>query len=85
MGKARQTVVMFRDLFGLRRFDLDTVARFVLTVRKNYRVVPYHNWSHGFSVANSMYAIIKRSSNALQEYEVRETFDGDQIAYKRRR
>ena len=40
-------IYMFRDLFGLTRFDLDTLIKFSLTVRKNYRKVPYHNYTHG--------------------------------------
>lgn len=31
---------MFIDLFGLVRFDMDELYRFVLTVKKNYRRVP---------------------------------------------
>ncbi|ODM93561.1 putative 3',5'-cyclic phosphodiesterase pde-5 [Orchesella cincta] len=60
--KVHYTLYMFIDLFGLVRFDMDELYRFVLTVRKNYRRVPYHNWQHGFSVANSMYCILKKSS-----------------------
>ncbi|XP_054274469.1 probable 3',5'-cyclic phosphodiesterase pde-5 isoform X2 [Macrosteles quadrilineatus] len=59
--KVRNSIYMFIDLFGLSRFDKDNLIKFTLTVKKNYRRVPYHNWSHGFSVANSMYAIIKHS------------------------
>lgn len=42
--KAAHTVYMFIDLFGLERFDKTTIIRFTLTVKKNYRRVPYHNW-----------------------------------------
>lgn len=69
-AKVRQAVLMFRDLFGLARFDRDSLIRFILTVKKNYRRVPYHNWSHGFSVANSMYAIIKHSNGTFTSNEV---------------
>uniref|UniRef100_A0A0A9XJX4 Phosphodiesterase n=1 Tax=Lygus hesperus TaxID=30085 RepID=A0A0A9XJX4_LYGHE len=68
-SKVRQAVLMFRDLFGLARFDRDSLIRFILTVKKNYRRVPYHNWSHGFSVANSMYAIIKHSNGTFSSNE----------------
>lgn len=68
--KARHAVYMFKDLFGLSRFDEDSLIRFTLTVRKNYRRVPYHNWTHGFSVANTMYAIIKHSGDVFREEEV---------------
>ncbi|XP_063242664.1 probable 3',5'-cyclic phosphodiesterase pde-5 isoform X2 [Bacillus rossius redtenbacheri] len=69
LQKARHAVYMFKDLFGLARFDGDSVVRFALTVRKNYRRVPYHNWTHGFSVANSTYSIIKHSPGAFTTYE----------------
>lgn len=61
---------MFIDLFGLGRFDKDSLIKFTLTVRKNYRRVPYHNWTHGFSVANSMYAIVKHSPGTFDFIEV---------------
>ncbi|XP_034233442.1 probable 3',5'-cyclic phosphodiesterase pde-5 isoform X2 [Thrips palmi] len=69
LEKARHAVFMFKDLFGLSRFDEDSLIRFTLTVRKNYRRVPYHNWTHGFSVANTMYAIIKHSGGVFREEE----------------
>lgn len=68
--KAIFTMHMFIDLFGLNRFDQINLIRFTLTVRKNYRRVPYHNWTHGFSVANTMYSIIKKSDGAFRPNEV---------------
>lgn len=68
--KAQQAIYMFTDLFGLQRFDRSSIIRFTLTVKKNYRRVPYHNWTHGFSVANSMYSIIKHSNSAFRPNEV---------------
>ena len=44
------------------RFDGETLMRFVLTIKKNYRKVPYHNWNHAFSVAHSMYAMLKTAT-----------------------
>ncbi|XP_046391240.1 probable 3',5'-cyclic phosphodiesterase pde-5 isoform X2 [Ischnura elegans] len=67
--KAQYAVFMFKDLFGLSRFDADSLIRFMLTVKKNYRRVPYHNWTHGFSVANSMYTIVKRANVAFNTNE----------------
>ena len=52
------------------RFDADSVIRFTLTVRKNYRSVPYHNWSHAFSVAHAMYTVIKTAKNQFSPVEV---------------
>lgn len=68
--KAAHTVYMFSDLFGLERFDKTTLIRFVLTVKKNYRRVPYHNWGHGFSVANTMFAVIKKTKDTFRFTEV---------------
>lgn len=68
--KAKYTIFMFTDLFGLHRFDQHSLARFTLTIKKNYRRVPYHNWTHGFSVANTMYTVIKRSEDAFRPIEV---------------
>ncbi|KAF7284637.1 hypothetical protein GWI33_021826 [Rhynchophorus ferrugineus] len=67
--KARYSIFMFMDLFGLTQFDKNSLIRFVLTVRKNYRRVPYHNWTHGFSVANSMYCILKRAAGCFNRNE----------------
>ncbi|XP_067679521.1 probable 3',5'-cyclic phosphodiesterase pde-5 isoform X2 [Haliotis asinina] len=60
---------MFKDLFGTMRFDTDALIRFTLTVRKNYRNVPYHNWVHAFSVAHSMYTVIKRADHQFTPLE----------------
>ena len=45
-------------------------ARFVITVKKNYRSVAYHNWTHGFHVANSIYSILKACPGSFQPLEV---------------
>ncbi|XP_066975379.1 probable 3',5'-cyclic phosphodiesterase pde-5 [Macrobrachium rosenbergii] len=76
MEKVRMAIYMFVDLFGLTRFDKDCLIRFTLTVKKNYRRVPYHNWTHGFSVANSMYTIIKRAPKNFRPLECLALFVG---------
>lgn len=76
LGKASCSVLMFVDLFGLARFDRDSLIRFVLTVKKNYRRVPYHNWTHGFSVANTMYVLLKRSPDVFETLEALSLFIG---------
>lgn len=35
-----------------------TLYRFLITVKRNYRDVPYHNWRHAFNVAQVMFAIM---------------------------
>lgn len=68
--KIKFTTFMFIDLFGLKKFDENLLIRFTLTIKKNYRRVPYHNWSHGFSVANTMYSIIKKAPDSFRPLEV---------------
>lgn len=68
--KVLHTIYMFTDLFGLQRFDQNALVKFTLTVKKNYRKVPYHNWSHGFSVANSIYAVLKSTKTIFRPNEV---------------
>lgn len=41
--KVTHAIFMFKDLFGVKRFDETSLMRFMLTVRKNYRRVPYHS------------------------------------------
>lgn len=41
-----------------------------MSVRKNYRRVPYHNWKHAVTVAHCMYAILQKTSGIFTELEV---------------
>jgi len=66
---ANMAVKMFDELFHEERFDMDVVSRFILTVRKNYRRVPYHNWTHAFNVAQCMFCCIKFSKGHLSGLE----------------
>ncbi len=50
---------MAHNLFGTDAFNMDQLNRFVLTVKRNYRPVSYHNWKHGFNVAHCMYLILR--------------------------
>jgi len=51
---------MFLDLDFVERFhiDYDILCRWLLSVKKNYRNVTYHNWRHAFNVAQMMFAIL---------------------------
>lgn len=51
---------MFLDLDFIGRFhiDYDVLCRWLLSVKKNYRNVTYHNWRHAFNVAQMMFAIL---------------------------
>ncbi|XP_054154155.1 probable 3',5'-cyclic phosphodiesterase pde-5 [Oppia nitens] len=56
--KLLTTIKIFEQINGINKIDNDDLYRFTLSVRKNYRRVPYHNWTHGFSVAQSLYTFI---------------------------
>ncbi|CAG9558101.1 unnamed protein product [Danaus chrysippus] len=69
--KCKAVITMFDDLFELSKFDFMTITRFILTVKKNYRAVPYHNFDHGWSVAHAMYVIIKKDHRKCLDYKMR--------------
>ncbi|KAJ8415899.1 hypothetical protein AAFF_G00404560 [Aldrovandia affinis] len=52
---------MFLELGVVQKFKIDyeVLCRWLLTVRKNYRTVAYHNWRHAFNVYQCMFAMIK--------------------------
>lgn len=59
LEKPLYAIAMFKTLFQEQfRYDRDELIRFVLTVRKNYRRVAYHNWAHGWSVAHAMFVLL---------------------------
>ena len=43
---------------------------FILSVRRGYHDIPYHNWNHALFVAHTIYAIIKHSNEMFTELEV---------------
>lgn len=49
----------------LLKFFLQTLIRWLLTVQKNYRDVPYHNFRHAFNVAQIMFAILTVSKGEI--------------------
>ncbi|CAB3226351.1 unnamed protein product [Arctia plantaginis] len=69
--KCKCVINMFSDLFDLANFDLSTLTRFILTVKKNYRTVPYHNFDHGWTVAHSMYVMLKKDYRKRFNYKMR--------------
>lgn len=56
----KATLRMFLDLDLIERFHMDygILCRWLLSVKKNYRPVTYHNWRHAFNVAQMMFAIL---------------------------
>lgn len=57
------------DLFGDDTFEMEKLCRFILTVRKNYRSVTYHNWEHGFHVAHALWLMIKANDDIFTKFE----------------
>ncbi|KAL4229189.1 Dual 3' [Mactra antiquata] len=60
-------VRIFKDLGFMKAFriEIDALCRFLLTVKKNYRNVAYHNWRHAFNVCQVMFASMQKSSIRL--------------------
>lgn len=48
-------------------FPFQTLCRWLLTVRKNYRMVLYHNWRHAFNVCQLMFAMLTVSASSAGE------------------
>ncbi|RVE62591.1 hypothetical protein OJAV_G00158520 [Oryzias javanicus] len=55
---------MFQELGVVQKFKIDyeVLCRWLLTVRKNYRTVAYHNWRHAFNVSQCMFIMIKTAN-----------------------
>ena len=52
---------MFKESGMMKEFQIEknTMFQWLLTVRRNYRDVEYHNFSHAFNVCQSMFAIFQ--------------------------
>ncbi|XP_021916332.1 cGMP-specific 3',5'-cyclic phosphodiesterase [Zootermopsis nevadensis] len=57
----RATVRMFLQCNLVNQFHIpyDVLCRWILSVKKNYRPVKYHNWRHALNVAQTMFAMLK--------------------------
>ncbi|CAL8257880.1 unnamed protein product [Lota lota] len=62
-------VYMVHSSCGKTSFELEKLCRFTMSVRKNYRRVPYHNWKHAVTVAHCMYAILQKTTGVFTELE----------------
>ncbi|XP_076593359.1 dual 3',5'-cyclic-AMP and -GMP phosphodiesterase 11A [Chaetodon auriga] len=65
---------MFLELGVVQKFKIDyeVLCRWLLTVRKNYRTVAYHNWRHAFNVSQCMFVMITTASfqDVLSDAEI---------------
>ncbi|KAK6621921.1 cGMP-specific 3',5'-cyclic phosphodiesterase [Polyplax serrata] len=57
----RATIRMFMECNLINHFQIpyNVLCRWVLSVKKNYRPVKYHNWRHALNVAQTMFAMLK--------------------------
>ncbi|XP_020716460.1 cGMP-specific 3',5'-cyclic phosphodiesterase isoform X2 [Ceratitis capitata] len=57
----RAVLCMFLQCNLVNQFQIpyEVLCRWVLSVRKNYRPVKYHNWRHALNVAQTMFAMLK--------------------------
>jgi len=62
--------VLLTKRFYFARFGKDQLMNFILSVRRSYHVIPYHNWDHGLCVAHTIYGILKNSQGMFSELEV---------------
>ncbi|XP_078579750.1 dual 3',5'-cyclic-AMP and -GMP phosphodiesterase 11-like isoform X5 [Branchiostoma floridae x Branchiostoma japonicum] len=60
----KASIRMFMDMDYLSKFSINykSLCRWMLSVRKNYRNVTYHNWRHAFNVAQMMFTMLKTGS-----------------------
>uniref|UniRef100_A0A2I3S1H3 Phosphodiesterase n=1 Tax=Pan troglodytes TaxID=9598 RepID=A0A2I3S1H3_PANTR len=62
-------VYMVHRSCGTSCFELEKLCRFIMSVKKNYRRVPYHNWKHAVTVAHCMYAILQNNHTLFTDLE----------------
>nr|KAF7439472.1 hypothetical protein H0235_001863 [Vespula pensylvanica] len=57
----RASIRMFEQCNLIHKFHIpyDILCRWILSVKKNYRPVKYHNWRHALNVAQTMFAMLK--------------------------
>ncbi|XP_070540828.1 cGMP-specific 3',5'-cyclic phosphodiesterase-like isoform X8 [Ptychodera flava] len=55
------SIRMFQECDLINKFHVpyDVMCTWLLSVKKNYRNVTYHNWRHAFNVAQTMFAMVK--------------------------
>lgn len=61
---------MFEDLKFIENLHIkkESLAKFVLYVKKGYRDLPYHNWYHAFSAAHFAYLCVKNFKLVENDY-----------------
>ncbi|XP_077546294.1 dual 3',5'-cyclic-AMP and -GMP phosphodiesterase 11-like [Haemaphysalis longicornis] len=59
-GMLKACLRIFLELDFLNRFHIEylVLCRWLLSVKKNYRKVSYHNWRHAFNVGQMMFSML---------------------------
>lgn len=60
---------IMHQVMDIEAINMTKLCRFILTVRKNYRPVVYHNWHHGFSVCHSVWCMMRSCQGMLNRKE----------------
>ena len=60
---------MVQEMFGNSEFETEKLCRFILTVKKNYRNVTYHNFEHGFHVSHSLWCMLGKTGDLFTNFE----------------
>uniref|UniRef100_A0A8D8WKA7 Phosphodiesterase n=2 Tax=Cacopsylla melanoneura TaxID=428564 RepID=A0A8D8WKA7_9HEMI len=67
-------VRMFDELQLINEFNIkrEVLYKFLVTIKRNYRQVPYHNWWHAFNVTQMMFSILINCemTNTFSDLEV---------------
>ncbi|XP_054206144.1 rod cGMP-specific 3',5'-cyclic phosphodiesterase subunit beta isoform X1 [Homo sapiens] len=53
-------IQMYYELGVVRKFQIpqEVLVRFLFSISKGYRRITYHNWRHGFNVAQTMFTLL---------------------------
>ena len=56
-----------------RNIYFQNLCRWILSVKKNYRPVKYHNWRHALNVGQTMFTVLKtgKMDRFMNDLEVR--------------
>ncbi|CAI5796931.1 cGMP-specific 3 3' [Podarcis lilfordi] len=62
-------IQMYYELGVVKKFQIpqEVLVRFIYSVSKGYRRITYHNWRHGFNVAQTMFTLLM-TGNLKQYY-----------------
>lgn len=62
---------MLKEVLGTNALNTSTTMEFILTTKKFYRNIPYHNFEHAFNVTHCMYNILKRNLQRFTALEMK--------------